>query len=401
MRARLVVMLIVVGGCSNTAATYERCGNGVACSSPLSCITVGTGYGEFGICTESCGGSTGVSQCPSGGLCVHVGGGASGFCLASCTSSRTCPPNQGCEPVPGSTTDFACFPLGGDPPAASYQSCNVTSGCAVAGDHCVLFDDPVGPQGACLPSCTGRGDTSCPLDRYGEPGVCVQLGASTSWQCVQSCAVDGFCDADLSCSVGTHLCASPDGAHSQPTYATCHNDDCAVSTDQCVAHVSMEFCSSPCSGGFCPTDAAGRPGLCTSLPGYTAVCVQRCQLDADCTANVPTSRCDPDTLACVPAGVPNEAYTNCSDTSIVHCAPAVPCTTIANGPRTSQLCTMRCTSDALCPGGAANARCVVLDGQSIGTCVARCYATGACATGTTCTSHTAAGTVIAGNVCLP
>jgi hypothetical protein len=415
MKAVLVVLMFALATGCLTTSDYQPCtSSGHECSSPLTCMDVTSSYGYGSICTERCG--TGTHNSCSPGICVDVGGSTPGYCLANCTNSHTCSNGQVCVQLSGSS-ESACFPRAGAQNVHTYGVCMHSNDCASGSDFCDPITNSVGQTAQiCAPDCASATDT-CPADANGVAGVCISIGGA--FHCAQSCAnTPTNCNTGTACDATMHVCLPTVRGHTTPTYVHCSTtQDCMVAGDTCVSELdaptvtSISFCSSPCTAGGapCPMDATGTAGTCTSIDG-SLHCVQSCTSDAVCVANDVGAMCSTTSHICVPRPPPPPiaVYADCSMASAMGtmCVSSTGCASVTNGTRTLELCTVtQCNSDTQCPRTSlGNGRCIVLDGQTSGTCLQRCNTVSDCAgaAGTeSCASSTAGGIALPGPACLP
>lgn len=175
--------------------------------------------------------------CPTGAVCVGIGGNAAAFCLDTCETPDDCFPGIACTPI-FSDGSSACWGICGED-----SECHADEACQKGG-----FADP--EVGTCQPRCT-PGGTDCATDE-----VCVQVAGQTYGFCE---GLDEICGADSDC-VGGQACE----VLGADALGRCV-DGCTLDTD-CAAG---QQCRIQAGGETCEEDADCPSGECTIPTGMT------------------------------------------------------------------------------------------------------------------------------------
>ncbi len=222
------------------AAFGSECDSNADCPADVGVCLIGNRCATYQCNLPDASGTAAMYPCPTGAICVGIGGNEAAFCLDTCTTPEDCFPGQACSPqagLPGGATGL-CFGI-----CENDGECRSDERCRIGG-----FTDPT--IGTCQPSCT-PGGTDCEAGEF-----CEQAEGQTYGFCVE---LDGFCTADADC-VGGQACE----VLADDFYGVCV-DGCTTEAD-CA---SGEACVIQPAGRTCDEDGDCGSGVCTSPTGLT------------------------------------------------------------------------------------------------------------------------------------
>jgi len=138
--------------------------------------TCGTTGQEAGFCTSTpC--QTAAPQCPAGQVC-YTATPQDKVCVADCTvAGNTCPAGMECD-----TPNKTCKGTAG----GAYNDCTASQTCGDNADCIGLQGGPA--KQACLPTCTGQGDTSCATGAAGAQCAVSDGAATPQYWCIIPCS---------------------------------------------------------------------------------------------------------------------------------------------------------------------------------------------------------------------
>jgi len=310
---------------------------------------------------EHAGPCTGDADCPAGDACLteeaSMGRVPGGFCRSECQSDRACGAGKAC--LPAGQTDL-CFDLCGD-----GVDCR-------DGWTCIEIDN--GARGICQPDCRVGGcdagqvcnDASGQCE-VGCPYACGPAEQCTDGHCVR---LNGTCDTDYHCEVGTQECRG--GRCVTAQFSDCTNDPalCDAQTQTCINAGASSICLVACqTDDICPQHMGCIEGaqvcyytLCGAAEGngnvYGACSAGSAQQWAGTC--LPLAVGDPAAPGpeglCLEAGSATEGR---------------PCNSQATG-RTAGDRAQQCGSGMLCYGDPDDALNPSLDFDATGTCATLC-----------------------------